>query len=224
MTTNERKTMHAIVSNHPAVKAARSELAETQAACRSYRARIAAASEQHKREQQAALDRGETHSPRMEVIPDHAVENHLAHKETQAELALEREMQRLAKDLIIALEQREAELLEAARKGAKPTPLVSAAAELEELRTTRSALLQHHRRASRNQGEFDWPPVVKFDASVEGPITAGVVLDAAMAGRSLLGARASYDPGPAPEPQSMVHVESYNRDTGVTSVIAAHHG
>lgn len=207
--------MHQIVTEHPAVKAADEQVREAEQNARNYAAKVAAARATYAAEQQAALDRGETHSPRLEVIPDDVLRQHLDNRWKQADLARTATLERVAAAVIVQLEQREAELL----KSTKPEALQRAAVEIEELRAARSAMLAHHRRAGRRHVAGEWPPPIAFDEPSTGPITAGTVLDAALAGRSLLGARPSYDPGERPESDpSWLTVEVTDNATGVTTV------
>lgn len=187
--------MHTIVTEDADVQAALQNLAEAHQARTAYAEKVARAREEYEREQQAALDRGEVHSPRLEVIEDTAVTAHLNQREAQALRQLEVDIARAAGRLVPQLEGREQVLLASVPK-LKVAELDRVAAEIGELATAKNYL-------QGIRGLVRLHPMPSPDVAGAVTVTATQVLDAALSGGSVIGRTP-----PSPEPARVVAFDS----------------
>jgi hypothetical protein len=175
-TTTEGAHVHAIVKDDPVIKGALAGLAEARAVNADLQARSDAAHAEFEAARQAALDRGEVHSPPLEPVASSEVRHHLASREQIAEDAFASALTGSAVRLAPALAAREAEVLATAAE-TKPSalgPLVEEVVLLQQ-----SLRLLTSRAAARSYAHRESLPA--------SDVTLAAVIDAALSGTSLLG-------------------------------------
>jgi hypothetical protein len=191
----ERTDMHAIVKDDQDLKEARQEFVDAAAQQDDYALKVKRARLEYKAEQQAALERGEVHSPRLEVIPDQDVQRHLRERREKAALGFSERAASSLRRLAAKLEAREKELLDSVGR-LKVSELQRIAAEVGELATAKEYL----------QGLAGWrgyhgePPT---EPRRQVMVTAAQVLEAALDGGSVIGRTP-----PPPEPARVVDYNS----------------
>jgi hypothetical protein len=197
--------MHAIVRDDQDVKAAREQYEQASENRRAYAEKVARAREEFERERQAALDRGEVHSPRLEVIDDEAVSAHLQKREEQAAAVFAADLGRVARRLVPQLEGREQVLLASVPK-LKVADLQRVAEEISDL----AAAKLHLRELSRWGQHLGMPPI---EPTTRPGVTSTQVLDAALSGGSIIGR--TPEPPPVPRVVSMDSPEDLDVMAGV---------
>lgn len=186
ITSERTKTMHEIVEKDEAVREALAQHAQARQNRLDYARKVEEAHREYEREQQAAMDRGEPFSPKLEVIPDDAVKAHLNGRETVAHGEIAIRIGNAAQRLVPQMEAREQQLLDSVPK-LKVAELQRVADEIGELAAAKSYL-------TGIRGLVRSHEVPDFTVVQPRQVSSSEVLEAALTGGSIIG----RTPPPAP--------------------------
>lgn len=179
--------MHRIIAEDKAFSEALAALETAERNRDRYLEKVAVARAAYLAEQKAALDRGETHSPALEVIPEEAVKQHLDEVHFRALTAFGTALAKAVPRLLVAVEAREAELLSSV-EGLSVKDLRPVAGDIGELAAARTYL-----QAAAKFRDATRPPARAAGPAV--PVSVGEILDAALSGGTVIG-RTPLEPEP----------------------------